>query len=300
MSKQAKPLQAGNTFGVMAPSSRIAREDLDAACALLTTRGFRVAVHPQVMVYAEPEHTTQFAGTDAEKIKAFHDFVKDPNIHAIIFATGGQRAMRLLDDLDYKLIAANPKPIMGFSDSTSLLNSIAARTGIVTWHGPTLKRMLKNPQLDFNLALLSGTENTIPLHGAQVLQGGTAKGHIIGGNLSNFAALNDDDMPKTKDAIIFLEEIGEELTTIDRHLCVLRRRGMFDKAAAIIFGQFTNMKDTGTPFGLSFADVIQQNLEGFKGPVLWNAPFGHDVDLVALPIGAKAALDGTTLTITAF
>ncbi len=300
MSKQAKPLTAGSTIGVMAPSSRIGRADLEAACGLLVSKGFKVAIHPQVVHYAGPEHSTQFTGTDEEKLKAFHDFVKDPNIHAILFATGGQRALRLLDGIDYKLVAANPKIITGFSDNTSVLNSIAARTGIVTWHGPTLRRMLQNKQLDFNLRLLAGEETVIPLQGAQALQGGSPKGHLVGGNLSAFSTLNDDDMPKIKDAILFLEDVGEELTTIDRHLHALRRRGIFDKAAAVIFGQFTNTKDTGTPFGLSFEDVVRQNTQGFKGPILINAPFGHGDDLVALPIGAKASIDGATLTISAF
>ena len=94
MSKHAKPLSVGSTIGVMAPSSRIGRADLEAACGLLVSKGFKVAIHPQVVHYAGPEHSTQFTGTDEEKLKAFHDFVKDPNIHAILFATVGQRALR--------------------------------------------------------------------------------------------------------------------------------------------------------------------------------------------------------------
>lgn len=297
MSKQPSPLKAGDTIGVMSPSSRIDRADLDAACALLSSKGYRVAVHPQTIAYSGPEHGTQYAGTVEEKIRAFHDFLRDPNINAIFFATGGQRSAILIDHLDFKLITANPKIIMGFSDNTALLNAITARTGIETWHGPTLRRMMKNPQLDFNLSLLSGTQNDIVLSGAKILQDGTAKGILIGGNLSVFASLHKADCAEPKRSILFFEDIGEELTTIDRHLISMRRSGLLEKASGLIFGQFTDSKDTGTPFGLGLEDIIREHTTGFKGPILMNAPFGHDADLFALPIGRVTSLKGAVLTI---
>lgn len=285
------PLRQGDTIGVMAPSSRIDAADLQAGVQALTDRGYNVFVHPQTL-----EQFHQSAGTTEQKVKAFHDLVREPAIKAIFFATGGNRAMPMLDHLDYKLIKKHPKLYMGFSDCTVLLNAITAKTGIVTWHGPTLRRLLKNPQIDFNLRLLAGEEKSIALNGAKTINEGAAKGTLIGGNLSLFRYLvTSDDMPKAKGAILFLEEIAEEYSRVDRDFCYLRRSGLLDKIGGLVLGQFTDLRDTGTPFGFSFEDIVREHTAGLNIPVIMNAPFGHDADLYALPVGATVRLEGTTL-----
>src|SRR5690606_12934811 len=103
------PLKQGDTIGVMAPSSRISKEDVEAGAKALEDRGYKVAIHPQTF-----ETLHQSAGTYLQKRDALHDLAKDDSIKAVIFATGGNRSLPLLDLLDYALIAANPKIYMGF------------------------------------------------------------------------------------------------------------------------------------------------------------------------------------------
>lgn len=285
------PLSPGDTIGVMAPSSRIAARDIDSAVAFFEGRGYRVLVHSQTYLYAGDGHATQYAGSREEKLGALHGLASDPNVRAVIFATGGQRAITLLDHIDYALLAAHPKIYMGFSDHTALLNAIAARANLVTWHGPTLRRALVNPQIDLNLALLAGREKTIPLKGAHLYRNGTAEGVLFGGNLAMIRSLTDADLCLTDGGILFLEEISEELTTVDRDLCALKRRGILGRLGGLVLGQFTDMKDTGTPFGMTLDDIIAEHTSGLDIPVLTHAPFGHDADLTALPIGAAVALD---------
>ncbi|PZO82621.1 MAG: LD-carboxypeptidase, partial [Micavibrio aeruginosavorus] len=177
-------LISGDTIGVMAPSSRIARADIDCAKSFLEERGYGVFIHPQTYLHADDDPATQYAGTVQEKVSALHDLAANSDIKAVFFASGGQRAMHMLDHIDYTLIAQNPKIYMGFSDNTSLVNAISAKSGLVTYHGPTFKRLLKNPQADFNLRLLSGLEKSIPLEGATTLKNGTAEGTLFGGNLA--------------------------------------------------------------------------------------------------------------------
>lgn len=291
------PLKPGDTIGVMAPSSRIARADIDEARAFFEGKGFKVLVHSQTYLYAGPEYSNQYAGSRQEKLDAFHHLVANPDVKAIIFATGGQRAITLLDDIDYELVAANPKIYMGFSDHTALCNTITARTGLITYHGPTLRRSIVNPQIDFNLRLLAGGEKSIPLKGSHVVKSGKGAGVLFGGNLAMIRCLNDSDMAVTDGGILFLEEISEELSTVDRDLCSLKRRGIFKRLNGLMLGQFTNMKDTGTPFGMTMQDIIAEHTEGLKIPVISNAPFGHDTDLYAFPIGARVALDTKSLTL---
>lgn len=287
-------LKPGDMVGVMAPSSWIAQSDLETARTFLEGQGYRVYLHPQCYAGKGP---SQYAGTVSEKIAALHDLAGNKEIKAVFFATGGMRSLTILDGIDYKLIAANPKIYMGFSDHTALLNSITAKTGLITFHGPTFKRLPKNPQADFNLRLLAGAEKEISLSGATILRDGTANGQLIGGNLSVFRSLGDKDIPASDGAILFLEDIKEELSTIDRNLCALRRSGFLGKASALIFGQFTDCGDSGTPFGMTLEEIILEHTAGLNSPILVNAPFGHDVDLPIFPVGQKASLAGTKLTL---
>lgn len=289
------PLKPGDTIGVMAPSSRIADADIDAAQAFIEGRGFKVFIHPQTRLRSGSQYTTQYAGTAQEKVDAVHDLARNPDIKAVFFATGGQRALTILDKIDYKLIAANPKIYHGFSDHTVLLNAITAKSGLITYHGPTFKRMPLNTEIDFNLRLLQGLEKSIPLGNARYLKPGTATGILVGGNLSAFRALSESYLPDMKGAILFLEEIKEEYSTIDRHLCAMRLNGLFNKVGAIIFGQFTDLTDTGTPFGMTMEDIIREHTEGLNIPVVMNAPFGHVPGLHTYPIGQTVTLDGSSL-----
>lgn len=289
--KMPPALRPGDTIGIMSPSSRIDAALVEAGAALLRDKGYDVFIHPQT--YAQLH---QSAGTNEQKRDALHDLVRDPKIKAVIFSTGGNRSLHLLDHLDYDLIKKNPKIYMGFSDNTVLLNKITAETGIVTYHGPALKRLVKNPQIDFNLRLLAGEEKIIPLDGAKILREGTAKGILIGGNLSLFQYLIESgEIPAPKGAILFLEDIAEEYSRIDRDFCYLRRTGLMDKIGGLILGQFTDLLDSGTPFGFSFEDIIAEHTQGLNIPILTNAPFGHATDLYSLPIGHLATLKNNQL-----
>src|SRR5262245_20834720 len=111
-------LEKGDTIGIMAPSSRVDKSALKKAVTALKERGYKVYVHPQT--YAQDK---QSAGKTAQKVKALHDLFRDKSIKAIFCARGGNRAGTMLPDIDYKLIARNPKIIMGYSDVTALLNA---------------------------------------------------------------------------------------------------------------------------------------------------------------------------------
>lgn len=284
-------LKIGDTIGIMAPSSYVEQADIEAGAAILKRHGFEVFIHPQTF-----ERLNQSAGTHDAKIAAFHDLVANPDIKALFFAGGGNRALHLLDHLDFDLIRTHPKIYMGFSDATVLLNAITARTGLVTYHGPVVKYFAKNAEIEFNLRLLKGEENIIPLTGAGHLHSGHAEGWLMGGNLSAFRRLiGSTEMPDATGAILFLEDIGEETSRLDADLCYLRRSGLLGKLSGLIFGHFTNLKDTGRPYGFTFDEIIKEHTNGLKIPVLINAPFGHGGNLPAFPIGAKARLEGTSL-----
>lgn len=281
------PLAPGDKIGVCAPSSYVEEELLNSGIALLTQWGFEVSIHPQTFA----QHH-QSAGTDKEKLSALHELYKDPEIKAIYAAAGGQRALHLLPHLDLQLIKNNPKPIIGYSDITSLLNYIHAQTGIVNWHAPVLKQLSPSINATYLQHAISGSPQSYSWETSSIYQNGCVTAPVIGGNLSVLQAMiGTEYAPKFNDAILMLEDIGEEYSSLDRTLCHLKHAGIFSALKGLIFGTFSNMKDTGRPFGFSFHDIITEHIEGLNIPIAIKAPFGHADLNYPLPIGHQITFE---------
>ena len=283
------PLLPGDTIGIMAPSSRANKDNVAKLQTLLEKRGYKVFIHPQTFLI---DH--QSAGSGMEKAAAFHDLIRRDDIKAIFFSNGGNRACTMLEHLNFDRIAKNPKIIMGYSDVTALLNAIQVKTGLITYHGPMARSFLSLPkkQVDQCFDLLSGKAKILEMPKAKILKAGTAKGKLIGGNLSVLCSLlGTPYQPDFKNAILFLEDIGEETSHIDRYLWQLRNSGALHQIKGLVLGSFSDMKDTGqTKYGFTLKDCVEAVTADLKIPVLMNAPFGHGKDLYTLPLGASAAL----------
>lgn len=276
----------GDKIGVMAPSSHVELCDLDKAGTVLENKGFKVFIHPQSLARLQ-----QSAGSHAEKIAALHELFADPSVKAIIAAGGGNRALHLLDKIDYNLIEENPKILMGFSDVTALLNAIYAKTGLTTYHGPVFKKLADYEPLDAMLAVLAGEKATYDLRPARVIREGEARGPMIGGNLCLFQYLcGTAFMPDADGAILFLEDCNEELSRIDRMLLHLRRMGVLERICGLLLGEFSDMKDTGRPFGFTLEDLVREHTDGLNIPIVMDAPFGHGKNLPVFPVGGMARL----------
>lgn len=273
----------------MAPSSFVEKEDILKAEVSAEAAGYRVLIHPQTF-----SRYNQSAGTTDEKARALHDLYQNPEVDVIIAAGGGNRALHLLDYLDYDLIAANPKYLAGFSDVTALLNAIYARCGLPGIHGPVFKKIPSCRQSGEFFDLLGGNAVSMPLDNAMALRSGEAEGVLIGGNLSVFQYLPGTDyMPESEGAILFLEDWNEEASHIDRMFLYLRRCGVLEKVSALVLGDFS-LKDTGRPFGFTLEDIVLEHTRGLDIPVLMNAPFGHGSDLWPLPVGERARVTVST------
>lgn len=279
-------LLPGDTIGVMAPSSYVEREDIEKSTALMEERGYKVFVHPQTY---EREH--QFAGNILQKTLALQGLWQREDIKAIWCAGGGNRALQLIDSINFEKMKEKPKILIGFSDITAILNAIYTHTNITTFHGPVFKNLHKHGQIDHTLVLLGGETPDYPMENARIVRKGAAEGPLVGGNLSIFQYL-PNTLPEgfCDGAILFLEDCGEELNHYDRMFLHLKRSGVFDKISGLICGEFTDTKDTGRPFGLTIDDIIAEHTDGFDFPVITNAPFGHGETLYTLPVGGHAIL----------
>ena len=126
----AAPRQ-GDRVGVAALSGWAPPERVDRGLAALRSLGFEPVPAPNLGRRDGP-----FAGSDEERLEGFHRLAADPDVRAIFFLRGGHGVLRLLDRIDWELLATTPRAYVGYSDLTPLLLEVTRRTGQVTFHGP--------------------------------------------------------------------------------------------------------------------------------------------------------------------
>jgi muramoyltetrapeptide carboxypeptidase len=282
------PLNIGDTIGIIATSSHIVEERLQAGVKILHNLGYKTKIHPNAYLVNH-----QSAGSGKEKAHAYHDFIRDDDVKAIFSARGGNRAATMLEHLDFDLIRQYPKIFVGFSDTSILSMALESQAHLPSVFGhvvQTLLRALPN-DISFLQRILSGECLSYPMNSAKIIKTGHVKGCAIGGTLSVFqGAMGSKYAADFSGRILFIEDIGEEYSHIDRKLAHLKLAGVFDSVSGVVFGNFSNMKDTGEPFGFTLEDMIREYTNCVKGPVIMDAPFGHEGDFYALPLGCEMEL----------
>ena len=123
-------------------------------------------------------------------------------------------------------------------------------------------------------------------------QQGKAKGLLVGGNLSLLVNLiGTRSAIKTKNRILFIEEVGEYIYAADRMVYQLKRSGMLEDLKGLIIGKFSEMKDTTNPFGQTIEEAIKHLVKDYDFPVCFDFPVSHEKENYALKIGIKYKLN---------
>ena len=233
------------------------------------------------------------AGTDEQRAADLNKALRDETIDAIWCVRGGYGAMRLLRDIDFAALKANPRPLIGFSDITALHAAIHSECGIVSFHGPTARGELTEFSRD---SLLRAVEAQVDPCGeapsARVLRPGKARGRLAGGNLALIASLMGTPWSVDFDgAILIIEDIDEAVYRVDRMMRQLLLAGALGQCAAIVAGDFRPPAGETSEGNRSVDEVIAEAAEEAGIPCLAGAPFGHIDDQWTIPLGAVAELD---------
>ncbi len=287
------------SIGILSPSGLVADPDKIGASARYFERfGHRVFLDERVA-----NQWKYFAGTDDERLAAFHSILRNPDIDVVMAARGGYGLSRILHRIDFDEVAASDKIFIGHSDFDIFHLAHLAHGGI-GFAGPM-------PAVDFYKAensaftekhfwgLFSAREYAIhdipSLHDCTPQ---TIEGVIWGGNLSVLVHLvGTKYFPNIDDGILFIEEINEEPYHIERMLLQLHHAGVLEKQKAIVFGQFNRCLPTqfsSQPYNID--DVTQTVRDIIKCPVLTNLPFGHVENKMTVPVGAMAKISIKTNT----
>lgn len=302
--KQILPprLRPGSRVALVAPSGPLLeRDDLARAQELCQALGFV----PQLLPNAGKAYG-YLAGRDDERLADLNAALTDPAIDAVWCIRGGNGMNRIVQRVDFDGFLRNPKPVIGYSDITVLLLALWQRTGVVTFHGPIARtpmpnfqryhfdRILSNVSAAGLLGRPSPPSDVLVPTSRRVfrIRGGKATGRLVGGNLTLVQALiGTPFFPSLDGAILFLEDVSEDVYRVDRMLAHLRLVGAFDRLAGVAIGRFTEMSQGGDGGALGFDEILHTYFGSLGIPVAVGFPFGHIDDQWTLPIGVRAELD---------
>lgn len=281
-------LQKGDTIGIVAPSGYMPVEKMQTCIETLDSWGYTV----QMGATTHSNSQNYFSGTDEERLNDLQQMMDDRNIKAILCARGGYGMSRIIDGLNFKKFRKHPKWIIGFSDITVLHSHLFSRYKIASLHAPMANAFndggFNDPYVLSLKDALEGKPSHYECPAHPFNRTGEARGQLVGGNLSLLAHLTGTKSDiKTKNKILFLEDVGEYLYNIDRMLIQLKRSRKFEKLSGLIIGGFTDNKDTERPFGKSVYDIIYEQVKEYDFPVCFGFPVSHEKENYALKVGVR-------------
>jgi muramoyltetrapeptide carboxypeptidase len=284
-------LQKGDTIAIVATARKNIEDNLQPAISWLKNWGLEVVIGNTIGL-----DKNQLAGTDEQRAADFQTQLDNPNIKAIWCVRGGYGTVRMIDLLDFAKFKQNPKWIVGFSDVT-VLHSHLNTMGFQSIHGimPVSTKASEEAKESLRKALFGEhLEYTVPCENMNRL--GTAKGELVGGNLSILYSLfGSPSAIDCSDKILFIEDLDEYLYHIDRMMMNLKRNGCLESLKGIIVGGMTKMKDNDIPWGKNALQIIDDITKNYNIPVIYNFPAGHLADNRALIFGKQISLEANNL-----
>ena len=291
-------LKPGDTVGVVSLAAAVEQKALERGLELIHSIGFHARVSRHVL-----ERDDILAGSDRQRAEELQAFFADPDIRAIFVARGGYGSGRILPLLDFEALSLTPKPFIGFSDLTFLLNPIVERARMVAFHGPMLAidhaiEERNRRSFEHLRKVLTGELDSFEMEAQQVIHPGSAEGELMGGCLSIVVAmLATPYAPNFDGKILFLEEVGERAYRIDRMLVQLRQSGALGRCAGIVFGAIRPFGGEENEARMIHRFVTEQTA-GLESPVLFGIDAGHFTNNLTLPFGVRARIDSASRRLT--
>lgn len=290
-------LKKGDIIGITCLAGFITVEDIQPAITKLKEWGFEIKIGSTV---GKKDFT--FGGTDEERLKDFQQMLDDKTVKAIMCARGGYGAVRIIDALDFKKFTAQPKWIIGFSDATVIHSHLIKNFGIASIHSKMCNSFPKDwskaepvqvETIESIQKCLTGEKMLYKVIPNDKNKTGVAEGILTGGNLKTIETLAGSKSDINTDGkILFVEDTGEYLYSIDRMFWNLKRTGKLNKLKALIIGGFKvkPSEDPADEFGKNLYEIVLEKVKEFNYPVCFNFPVGHQKDNFALKCGIKHRL----------
>ena len=294
-----KPLKKGDTIGLVGVSGALQNpeERYPKMMEAIDALGYKVIVADSCR-----EQYGYLSGSDASRARGLNQMFADDRVDAVVCMRGGYGVARMLDQVDFDIIRANPKIFLGYSDITALHTAIHEKVGMVTFHGPmpstcwtkfddfTRESMLRALTSTEPLGELKNPEGMEP----ECVVPGVCEGTLVGGNLSLIvSACGTPYALDVEGKVLLLEDIGEKIYRLDSMLTQLRQAGMFEKCAGVVLGGFTDCTVEYENYALVLEDIVRDIIVPAGKPVLANMSIGHMDTKITVPLGVRCRLDAT-------
>ena len=284
-------LNKGDTIGVCALCNPIIDdniEELDRAIKIMTEKGFKIKLGKNIY-----SNTLGYAATPQEKAEDLNSMFLNPEIKAVWSAKGGFDSLPILDYLDFDMIKNNPKIFIGYSDTDTITNTIAEKTGLLTFWGTNFKTIATDEttfsiENTLNKLMNNYLELAAP-NEYRVIRPGKCEGKIVGCNISILEQLTCGKYHiDFSDKILCLEDFGLESppALVAQSLYYMKQNGVFDKIAGLWIGSYIHESDT--KLEKIVLDVIGNE---YNFPIIQSDSFGHIERKITIPIGANARID---------
>ena len=290
-------LLPGDTIGITCPAGFITLKEIQPAVQLIESWGFRIRVGDTV-----GKRDFTFGGADAERAADMQQMLDDPSIKAILCARGGYGAVHIIDRLDFNGLSRYPKWVIGFSDITVILCHLHRQLNMASIHSKMCNSfpddwskaepIQAQSILSIRLALI-GEKMRYEISPHEKNRAGSAEGPLVGGNLKTIETLagTSSDI-NTAGKILFVEDTGEYLYSIDRMFWHLERTGKLSSLKGLIIGGFkVKPDDPGEEFGRTIYDIVLERVKPYNYPVCFDFPVGHQKNNFALKVGVPHRLE---------
>jgi len=293
-----KRLELGDTIGVITPSEPVLEEKherYNKGIEALIDKGFKIVVGNFVL--SNPD--SYISAGDVERAEDINAMFASPEVTTILCTTGGYNSNGLLPYLNYDLIKNNPKIFVGLSDPTAIVNAIHKKTGLVTFHGPSVmsdfgKGIHPYTEKYFERALMGAEPigRVEELSKWEILKEGKAQGRLIGGNLSTLQLMIGTEYePQWKDCILFWEEIGAEPYFIEQKLIQFKQAGILNQLNGMIVGRCVDCEMKSFKRLTSIQEVVNKVCKDYKFPIIYNVDLGHTREKITIPLGVRGYID---------
>ena len=249
-------------------------------CRILSEMG--IEAEEAEHIYAKID---DFAGTDKERAEDLMKFFRDESISAIFDISGGDLANGVLKYLNYEEIAHTAKRFWGYSDLTTVINAIYAKTGKESILYQVKNMVFSEGDLQTKrfADYFSGKNSGLFDIQYSFLQGSSMEGVVIGGNIRCFLKLAGTEYwPDVSGKILLLESLGGESGAIATAFTQLEQLGVFDYISGVLLGTFTRYEEAGLK--MSIFDLLKMHISESL-PVAETSEIGHGADSKAIVIG---------------
>lgn len=325
-----RPLRPGGTIGVWTPSSpapALFPRRFGRALDALRQAGYQVVTTPSC------ERSNGINAAAPRVLAAeLHALLADDAVDAVVCAAGGYSTLPVLGHLDWQLLRDAAKPLVGYSDVTSLLWGALARSGLMTFHGPMVVSEWGEHggpwpytlhHFQQAVAGRAGDDATVlgppsawtdevlwwdaedhrprtprPAGNWRMIVPGDARGWLLPGCLPTVSRLfGTPYLPRVDGAILCLEALETGPDELWGLLAQWDAAGLLDRIAGLVLGR--HFRPSRAAAGSDdFDAVILDVLNGRPLPVLADVDFGHTEPRLTLPVGAPARIDGDAATLT--